>query len=163
MKKTKGLLDDFIYHDIYGGENMRKTIISVIYTIPILFIISGCSSKALAVPDFNSINSIQMIYTNEENTFASMESIDTQSPTPSYYAYLSNAKYIKKMGDNNMLEVANVMIVFTLNDQSKITYTIYQDDNKTYLEDNDHLELYTINNEVFDTITNNFNINNSIN
>ncbi len=104
-----------------------------------------------------------MIYTNEENTFASMESIDTQSPTPSYYAYLSNAKYVKKMDDNNMLEVANVMIVFTLNDQSKITYTIYQDNNKTYLEDNDHLELYTINNEVFDTITNNFNINNSTN
>ena len=67
------------------------------------------------------------------------------------------------MNENNMIDSPNIMIVITLNNQSKITYTIYQDNNKTYLEDNNHLELYTINNEVFETISNDFEINHSMN
>ncbi len=135
------------------------TIIFVLFSINLI----GCSSHNLSVPDFKTIQSITMVYTTDENTYTSNESIYSDSSIPYYYEYLSKAKYVKKMNENNMIDSPNIMIVITLNNQSKITYTIYQDNNKTYLEDNNHLELYTINNEVFETITNNFEINHSKN
>lgn len=104
-----------------------------------------------------------MIYITKEKTYSSNESIYSDSSTPSYYEYLTQAKYVKKMNENTMIDSPNIMIVFTLNDQSKVTYTIYQEDNKTYLEDNNHLELYTIDNEIFEIISNNFEINHSEN
>lgn len=134
-----------------------------ILTFSFILILCACSSKKLTVPEFYSIKSIEMIYITKENTYSSNESIYSDSSTPSYYEYLTQAKYVKKMNENTMIDSPNIMIVFTLNDQSKVTYTIYQDDNKTYLEDNNHLELYTIDNEVFDTISNNFEINYSKN
>lgn len=135
------------------------TIIFVLFSINLI----GCSSHKLSVPDFKTIQSITMVYTTDENTYTSNESIYSDTPIPSYYEYLSKAKYVKKMNENNIIDSPNIMIVITLNDQSKVTFTIYQDINKTYLEDNNHLELYTINNEVFETITNNFEINHSEN
>ncbi len=121
------------------------------------------NANNLLVPEFNTINSITMVYTTEDNTYSSNESIYTDSPTPSYYEYLTQAKYVKKMNENSMIDSPNIMTVFTLNDQSKVTYTIYQDDNKTYLEDNNHLKLYTIDSEIFEIISNNLEINYSKN
>lgn len=134
-----------------------------ILTFSFILILCACSSKKLTVPEFYSIKSIEMIYITKENTYSSNESIYSDSSTPSYYEYLTQAKYVKKMNENTMIDSPNIMIVFTLNDQSKVTYTIYQEDNKTYLEDNNHLELYTIDNEIFEIISNNFEINHSEN
>lgn len=134
-----------------------------ILTFSFILILCACSSKKLTVPEFYSIKSIEMIYITKENTYSSNESIYSNSSTPSYYEYLTQAKYVKKMNENTMIDSPNIMIVFTLNDQSKVTYTIYQEDNKTYLEDNNHLELYTIDNEIFEIISNNFEINHSEN
>lgn len=134
-----------------------------ILTFSFILILCACSSKKLTVPEFYSIKSIEMIYITKENTYSSNESIYSDSSTPSYYEYLTQAKYVKKMNENTMIDSPNIMIVFTLNDQSKVTYTIYQEDNKTYLEDNNHLELYTIDNEIFEIISNDFEINHSEN
>ncbi len=134
-----------------------------ILTFSFILILCACSSKKLTVPEFYSIKSIEMIYITKEKTYSSNESIYSDSSTPSYYEYLTQAKYVKKMNENTMIDSPNIMIVFTLNDQSKVTYTIYQEDNKTYLEDNNHLELYTIDNEIFEIISNNFEINHSEN
>lgn len=135
------------------------TIIFALFSINLI----GCFSHKLSVPDFKTIQSITMVYTTDENTYTSNESIYSDSSIPSYYEYLNKAKYVKKMNENKIIDSPNIMIVITLNDQSKVTFTIYQDINKTYLEDNNHLELYTINNKVFETITNNFEINHSEN
>ena len=134
-----------------------------ILTFSFILILCACSSKKLTVPEFYSIKSIEMIYITKEKTYSSNESIYSDSSTPSYYEYLTQAKYVKKMNENTMIDSPNIMIVFTLNDQSKVTYTIYQEDNKTYLEDNNHLELYTIDNEIFEIISNDFEINHSEN
>ncbi len=143
---------------------MHKRSLNKIFTIIICVIsLISCSSRKLSVPDFKTIQSITMVYTTDENTYTSNESIYSDTPIHSYYEYLSKAKYVKKMNENNMIDSPNIMIVIILNDQSKIAYTIYQENNKTYLEDTNNLELYTINNEVFETISNDFEINHSMN
>lgn len=133
----------------------NKVILAFVFLI---FSLSSCAKEAsLEVPSFDSLTKIEYVYTDTttSETYSVQQSIYSDSSVPSYYEDFNEAKYQKKIDENTMLEVPNIMMVLTLSDSSKVTYTIYQKDSKTYLEDNENLNLYTISDEVYSTIVKN--------
>lgn len=133
----------------------NKVILAFVFLI---FSLSSCAKEAsLEVPSFDSLTKIEYVYTDTttSETYSVQQSIYSDSSVPSYYEDFNEAKFQKKIDENTMLEVPNIMMVLTLSDSSKVTYTIYQKDSKTYLEDNENLNLYTISDEVYSTIVKN--------
>lgn len=144
---------------MFAKIRRNKVIITFVFLI---FSLSSCTNKAtLEVPSFDSLTKIEYVYTDTatSETYSVQVSIYSDSSVPSYYEDLNEAKYQKKIDENKMLEVPNIMMVLTINDSSKVTYTIYQEDSKTYLEDNENLNLYTISDEVYNTIVKNIELN----
>lgn len=148
---------------ITRGITMKKLI-----CILLLLGIYGCAKnvassnistkKTLDIPDIEDIDNIEAIYFlkgfEPSGGGDSASKKDSLFP-PFYYDLLSDAKYVKKMDDNKVIDSANVVITIHENDGSKRVFTVYKKDDVYYLEDNDNLDLYTCDSEIFEKIKKN--------
>jgi hypothetical protein len=125
---------------------MKKSLILILTAICLLS--CAANTKSLDVPDQSDLQEFRYIYGTTDGT--------TSVKEPSKITeleYLENAKYAGRMKDNTVKDDA-VTIVLTTKENQKIYYYIYQEDGRTYLEDVNHLDLYTLDDKAYTDIVN---------
>lgn len=141
---------------------MKTKLLTILFTTFLLF---GCTTpststtkdKTLNVPTFEELLKIDTLYVDEKDqTYSLTTSLGEHAFKPSYYDLLKDAKYVGKMKDNDVLDVANVTLTIWESETDKVNYVIYEDGDTCYLEDVANLDLYTVSSDVYDNLVEQF-------
>lgn len=146
---------------------MTKILLKLILILNIISL--GCSTKpsttkSLSMPKKDEIKLIRYVYFTSgfNDGYGATEGVYYDSKLPDFYEKLSEAKYIKKMKSNDIINSENAVITIEEKNGNKLVFTTYPKNNIYYLEDNNNLDLYSCDEYIFGYIKHHYEINKNI-